>query len=88
MICLAMRTIRSQIKNNPWPYVNLARRVHNERMGDAEVIELLRIANGYLPKVRLEYDRVKNELNTWKAELGNTVRIVRRSKSRIKKERS
>jgi DNA-directed RNA polymerase subunit H (RpoH/RPB5) len=85
-----MRTIRSQIKNNPWPYVNLARRrrVHNERMGDAEVIELLRIANGYLPKVRLEYDRVKNELNTWKAELGNTVRIVRRSKSRIKKERS
>ena len=44
-------------------------------MGDGEVIELLRIANGYLPRVRLEYDRVKNELNAWKAELGNTVRI-------------
>ena len=75
MICLAMRTIRSQIKNNPWPYVNLAKLVHNARMGDGEVIELLRIANGYLPRVRLEYDRVKNELNAWKAELGNTVRI-------------
>ena len=75
MICLAMRTIRSQIKNNPWPYVNLAKLVHNARMGDGEVIELLRITNGYLPRVRLEYDRVKNELNAWKAELGNTVRI-------------
>ncbi|MGB7664224.1 MAG: hypothetical protein WBL67_15925 [Nitrososphaeraceae archaeon] len=70
-----MRTIRSQIKNNPWPYVNLAKLVHNARMGDGEVIELLRITNGYLPRVRLEYDRVKNELNAWKAELGNTVRI-------------
>ena len=75
MICLAMRTILSQIKNNPWPYVNLAKLVHNARMGDGEVIELLRITNGYLPRVRLEYDRVKNELNAWKAELGNTVRI-------------
>lgn len=48
-----------QIKDNPWPYVNLARLVHNARMGDGEVVELLRTANGYLPRVRLEYDRVK-----------------------------
>ena len=71
-----------QIKDNPWPYVNLARLVHNARMGDGEVVELLKIANGYLPRVRLEYDRLKEEkssleaeLNSWKAELSNTVRI-------------
>jgi len=70
-----------QIKDNPWPYVNLARLVHHARMGDGEVVELLRIANGYLPRVRLEYDRVKEEknsleaeLNSWKAELNSIAR--------------
>ena len=44
-------------------------------------MELLKIANKYLPRVRLEYDRLKEEkssleaeLNSWKAELSNTVR--------------
>ena len=53
--------------------MNLARLVHNAKMGDGEVVELLKIANGYLPRVRLEYDRVKDELNSCKAELNNTV---------------
>ena len=50
-------------------------------MSDTEVVELLKIANGYLPRVRLEYDRLKAEknslqagLNSWEAELSNTVR--------------
>jgi hypothetical protein len=30
-------------------------------MGDDEVAELLKIANGYLPRVRLEYDRLNWE---------------------------
>ena len=64
-----------QIKDNPWPYVNLARLVHNAKMGDGEVVELLKIANGYLPRVRLEYDRLKAELNSLKAEVNNSVRI-------------
>ena len=38
-------------------------------------MELLKIANGYLPRVRLEYDRVKSELNSWKAELNNIVKL-------------
>ena len=70
-----------QIKDNPWPYVNLVKLAQNARMGDGEVVELLKIANGYLPRVRLEYDRLKEEkssleaeLNSWKAELSNTVR--------------
>jgi hypothetical protein len=51
-------------------------------MSDGEVVELLKIANGYLPRVRLEYDRIKEEinyskaeLNSWKAEVNNEVRI-------------
>ena len=44
-------------------------------MSDGEVIELLKIANGYLPRIRLEYDRHKAELNSLKADISNSVRI-------------
>ena len=51
-------------------------------MKDGEVVELLKIANGYLPRVRLEYDRLKEEkslleaeLNSWKAELSKIIRL-------------
>ena len=57
-------------------------------MGDGEVAELLKIANGYLPRVRFEYDRVKNELNSWKAEISNAspnLSTILRPKSSIKK---
>jgi hypothetical protein len=71
-----------QIKDNPWPFVNLVKLIQNSRMKDGEVVELLKIANNFLPRVRLEYDRLKEEkssleaeLNSWKAELSNTVRI-------------
>jgi hypothetical protein len=71
-----------QIKDNPWPFVNLVRLTQNSRMKDGEVVELLKIANGYLPRVRLEYDRLKEEkssleaeLNSWKVEISNAVRI-------------
>ncbi len=71
-----------QIKDNLWPFVKLVNLVQKARIGEGEVIELLKIANGYLPRVRLEYDRineeinsVKAELNSSKAELNNTVRI-------------
>jgi predicted transcriptional regulator len=64
-----------QIKDNPWPYVNFVKLTQNSGMGDGEVMELLKIANGYLPRVRLEYDRVKADLNSWKAAVNNEVRI-------------
>jgi hypothetical protein len=61
--------------------VNLATLVQNARMSDSEVMELLKIANGYLPRVRLEYDRLNEEMNLRKAEknsldaeIGNAVR--------------
>ena len=71
-----------QIKDNPMRFVNLFKLYQNSGTDEGEIIELLRIANGYLPRVRLEYDRVKEEknslqaeLNSWKAELSNVVRI-------------
>jgi len=64
-----------QIKDNPWPYVNLVQITQNTRMSDCEVMELLKISNGYLPRVRLEYDRLKAEINTLEAEKCNSVRI-------------
>ena len=72
--CTEFTKVYPHIKENPWPYLNLVKLIQNARMGDGEVEELLKIANGYLPLVRLEYDRAKAELNSWKAELDNTVR--------------
>ena len=70
-----------QVKDNPWPFVNLVKLVQNSGITDGEVVELLKIANGYLPRVRLEYDRLKEEksslqaeINSWRTELSNTVR--------------
>ena len=57
-----------QVKDNPWPFVNLVNLTQNSRMKDGEVVELLKIANGYLPRVRLEYDRVEAELNSLEAK--------------------
>jgi hypothetical protein len=63
------------IKDNPWPFVNLVKLAQNSGMSDGEILELLKIANGYLPRVRLEYDRAKAELSSLKAEITNSVRI-------------
>ena len=42
--------------------MNLTTLVHNARMGDSEVMEL-EIANGFLPRVKLEYDRLNDEMS-------------------------
>ena len=71
-----------QIKDNPWPFVNLVKLAQNSRISNGEVVELLKIANGHLPRVRLEYDRLKDEkssleseLNSWKVAIINEARI-------------
>jgi hypothetical protein len=80
--CTEFTKVYPHIKDNPWPYVNLVQLTLKARMGDGEVVELLKIANGYLPRVRLEYDRVireinsrKAELSSWKAATSNEVRL-------------
>jgi predicted transcriptional regulator len=80
--CTEFTKVYLQIKDNPWPYVNLVKLTQNAGMSDGEVVELLRIANGHLPRVRLECDRLneeinlaKAELNSWKAVLSNEVLV-------------
>jgi septal ring factor EnvC (AmiA/AmiB activator) len=72
-----------QIKDNndTWAFVNLVRLVHNSGISGDDVVELLRIANGHLPRVRLEFDRLKqeksslqSEINSLEAEKRNSVR--------------
>ena len=79
--CTEFTKVYLQIKDNPWPYVNLAKLVQNAKIGECDVVELLKIANGYLPRVRLEYDRLKEEkgslqaeINSWRTELNNIAR--------------
>jgi hypothetical protein len=72
--CTEFTKVYLQIKDNPWPYVNLVQITQNARMSDCEVVELLKIANGYLPRVRLEYDRLKEEKRFSEAELNNIAR--------------
>ena len=73
--CTDFTKVYLQVKDNPWPFVNLVNLTQNSGMGDVEILELLKIANGYLPRVRLEYDRLQAELNSLKAEITNSVRI-------------
>src|SRR5918995_5779811 len=80
--CTEFTKVYLQIKDNPWPYVDLANLVHNSQMGDGEIVELLKIANRYLPRVKLEHDRTNEELNStkaalnsWKAAVSNEVRV-------------
>jgi hypothetical protein len=63
-----------QVKDDPWPFINLVKLTQKSGISDNEVLTLLKIANGYLPRIRLEYDRLKREENSMKAELQNTVR--------------
>ena len=73
--CTEFTPVYPRIKDNPIPFVKLVKLVLNSGMSDGEVAELLKIAKGYLPSVRLEYDIVKAELNSIRAELNNTVQI-------------
>ena len=73
--CTEFTKVYPLIKDNPIPFVNLVKLVLNSGMDDGKVVELLKIASGYLPLVRLEYDRTKAELNSLKAELSSTVQI-------------
>src|ERR671919_428787 len=63
--CTEFTKVYLEIKNNPWPFINLVKLTQNAGMGDDEVVELLKIANGYLPRVRLEYDRSRHRSYTY-----------------------
>ena len=70
--CTEFTKVYLQIKDNPWAYVNLVKLIQNSGMSDNEVVELLKIAKGHLPRVQLEYDRLKAELNSLEDEKSNS----------------
>ena len=70
--CTEFTKVYLKIKDNPWAYVNLVKLALNSAMSDGEVVELLKIANGHLPRVQLEYDRLKAELNSLEDEKSNS----------------
>jgi uncharacterized protein YjcR len=72
--CTEFTKVYLQIKDNPWAYVNLVKLALDSGMSDDDVLELLNIAKGHLPRVRLEYDRLNAELNSWKTKISNSVR--------------
>ena len=72
--CYEFTKVYLQIKENPWAYVNLVRLSHDSGMSDEDVVELLNIAKGHLPRVRLEYDRLKAELNSLEDEKSNSAK--------------
>jgi hypothetical protein len=76
--CTEFTKVYLQIKDNPWAYVNLVRLAQESRMSDEDVVELLKIAKAHLPRVRLEYDRLKAELNSLEDENRNSAKEQQR----------
>lgn len=84
--CTEFTKVYPKIKDNPWPYVNLVKLALNSGMGDDEVVELLRIANNDLPRVRLDYDRLKDEKNSLEANVQQAERTLQEITDRTSKE--
>ena len=76
--CTEFTKVYLQIKDNPWAYVSLVKLAQNSGMSDDQVVELLKIANEHLPRVRLEYDRLKAELNSLEVEKSNSAKDYHR----------
>jgi predicted transcriptional regulator len=62
--CTEFTKLYLRIKDDPWPFVNLVKLALDAGMDEVEVLELLKIANGSLPSVRLEYDGLKAKLSS------------------------
>jgi hypothetical protein len=72
--CTEFTRVYLQIKEKPWPYVNFVKLAQDSGIRDEEIVELLNIAKGHLPRVRLEYDRLKAELNSLEDKKSNSVK--------------
>ena len=67
--CTEFTKLYLRIKDDPWPFVNLFKLVLDAGMDEVEVLELLNIANGSLPSVRLKYDALKAKLSSLEANV-------------------
>jgi hypothetical protein len=67
--CTEFTKLYLRIKDDPWPFVNLVKLALEAGMNEVQVLELLKIANGSLPSVRLEYDGLKAKLSSLEASV-------------------
>ncbi|MGH9982827.1 MAG: hypothetical protein ACRD8W_02590 [Nitrososphaeraceae archaeon] len=75
-----------RIKDDPWPFVNLVRLALDAGMDEVQVLELLKIANGFLPSVRHEYDGLKAKLSSLEANVQQSERTLQELSDRTSKE--
>ena len=81
--CTEFTTVYLRIKENPWQYVNLVKLIQDAGMSDDEVIGLLEIAKRHLSRVKLEFDRLKAELNSLEDEKSNSAKEHQRLCNKI-----
>jgi len=60
--CTEFTKLYPQIKNNPWPFVNLVKLAIGKQMNAGHIIKLLEIANNDLLLVESKYENRKKEL--------------------------
>jgi predicted transcriptional regulator len=60
-----------QVKENPWPFINLVKLVREAGISDVQVVKLLDIANNDLPMVKSKYENLKNEMDSLDCKKNN-----------------
>jgi predicted transcriptional regulator len=76
--CTEFTRVYQEIKDNPWLYVNLVKLAQDEGISEDQIIKLLEIANGHLPRVTAEYEKVKTEINSLENEKSNSAKDYQR----------
>jgi predicted transcriptional regulator len=66
--------IYPEIKENPWPFVKLVKLAQDEGMSEVQLVELLKVANGHLPRVTSQYEKLKAEINSLEYEKSNSAK--------------
>jgi len=52
-------------------------------MSEVQVVELLKVANRHLPRIKFEYERLMAEINSLEAEKSNSARVYQQLCDRI-----
>jgi hypothetical protein len=75
-----------KIKDDPWPFVNLVKLALDAGMDEGHVLELLKIANGSLPRVRIEYDKLEVERSSLEANVQRSAKTLQEISARTSRE--
>jgi predicted transcriptional regulator len=84
--CTEFTKLYLKIKDDPWPFVNLVNLALDAGMDEVQVLELLKIANGSLPRIRIEYDRLEAERRSLEANVQRSARTLQEISDHISKE--